>query len=232
MNKEYYMKALKAEVYKKELDEILSNAYDNIDRLKYNFYYTDIFISVCMKRLNDEIDCEYFKTWLILASNLLCFNEKHYDISDSLDAWSFADDYNERICRQIIAEIKDYDIKFKHKNYVNYHKKHKLKVIYLRFELIDYSDDDIVYKCYIVDFANKRYDLRFVDEKTLDFDLNKNYCFIRDEEHYKDIRGQEGDDNISIIDVTKPQKQFCEAEEDLQDIFFHDNYKRDKTLQL
>ncbi len=230
MNKEYYMRVVRAEVCQKELDEILKNIYGNDVGLKYNFYYPDIFIDVCMKKLNNEIDYEYFKTWLIVVCNLLCVDEKHYDISYCLDGWTFADDYGERICREIIADIKDYDLQFKHKQYIKYHKKNKMKVIYLRFEMVDHSTDTVIYKCYIVDYAKKTYDLRFVDEEMLDFDLEKNYCFIIDEEHYYDIKKQEA--KRTVVDCSKPEKQHCEAEEELHYLFLDNNFSRDKTLQL
>ncbi len=234
MTKEYFIKALNAELSYQEMDKILHYLYDMHDgkapNIECNFYAPEIFISVCMKKIQGEIDDEYFETWLIIALDAL--NDEHIDLRDTFDGWAWNHTFSAEDCRSIISSIKDHDLKFRHKDFVKYHKKKKMKVIYLRFDFVDHSSDQIIYKCYIVDHEKKLYDVRMVDESMINYDLSKNYCIVVDEEWHADIKRQEDDESLDGIDCTKPEKQFCEAEDELIQIFFEKKYKRDKTLEL
>ncbi len=232
MTRETLLKAIKAELSPEELDEVYHFVYtDDFDAMESDtYYYPDFFINTCMKRIANEIDDNYFKTWLIILCNML--NGSHQELSDFFDGWSWDNSFPELNCNKGIATIRDYNIQFLHRKYVKYHKNHNMKVIYLRYEFVDHSHDEDLYKCYIVDHKNKLYDVRIVDTSMLTYDLSKNYCWIVDEEHKADIRRQEDDDSLEYVDHTKPEKQFCEAEEELQIIFFNESYKRNKRLEL
>ncbi len=74
--------------------------------------------------------------------------------------------------------------------------------------------------------------MRMADNAMLGYALSKNYCKMIDEAHAEDIRKQEADESLEIIDCSKPEKQFCEAEEELIDLFSAEGYRRDKKLKL
>ncbi len=229
MNSEI-MKVIKGEVTYDELRAIYHAMCENGFDKKGDHYHPDIFIDVCMKRIRGELSNEYFNTWLIVLCNLLNYDECHRDLSDTLDGMSFAERHDERNCREIISYIKDHDLRFKHPNVVDYHKRKKMNVVYLRFEFCN-NEDSCIYKSYIIDHGKKTYDIRMIDELELDYGLSKNYCYIFDEEYEADIKRQEEDDDALCIDRSKPQKQFCEVEEKLINLI-HDTYKRDRSLVL
>ncbi len=230
MNKERIEKAIRAELSYDELQNVLDYIYSKGEEFTEDFYNPNICIEICKQKLEGKIDDKYFSTWLVVMCNLL--NEKNYELSDYLDGWSFNDTFPAIECRETIAYIKDYDLKLKNPNYVVYHQQQKMKVIYYRFEFVDHSNDELIYKCYIVDHKKKVYNVRIADNEMLGYDLSKNYCRIIDEEHAEDIRKQEADEDLDIVDCSKPEKQFCEAEEELINLFFNEEYRRDKELEL
>ncbi len=235
MTSEYLMQGIKAQLPYEELRENVYLAIldeKDVPKWEERFYCPDVYIDVCKKKMRNEIDADYFSMWFATMCNLL--NEKYYDLADFFDSEAFCDAFSQKHCRKIISRIRDYDLKYRYTDCVSYHKQEQMKVIYLRFELLDHSasgeGEDFLYKCYIVDHAKKTYDIRIVDGGMLDYDLSKHYCYMWDEEYYADIlREEEEEDGV---DYTKPQKQFCEAEEQLTSLFFEEHYRRDKTLEL
>ncbi len=217
MNKELILKAISAELEYNEMVDLLHRVQNSDKNIEYNHYYPNIYIDVCKRKMNNEIDDDYFVTWLIIICCLMIDNDRYYKLADYIDGCSFDEKFDKKDCQKIIAYIKDYDLKLKNHNYIKYHKKNKMKVIYLRYEFYDSTADQLLYKCYIVDYKNEIYDLRIVDESVIDYDISKNYCFIYDEEYENNIREQE--------------KQHCEAEEELHNIFYG-LYKRDKKIEL
>ncbi len=228
MNKEMLKKAIRAELFYDELLDVCKFIQSDAYETKGDFYAPHSFIDVCKKKLDGKIKNDYFSVWVTIVCNLL--NDEHYDLSDYFDGLAFNDTYSKIECREMIAVIKDYDIKLHNPDYINYHKRQKMKVVYYRFEFVDHSNNDLIYKCYIVDHENKTYDVRIVDTAKIGYDLSKNYCNIIDEEHQKDLIQQE--QTAGCIDGTKPQKQFCEAEETLLSLFCKEEYKRDKKLKF
>ncbi len=224
------MRAIKAELTYEELHALYRKLTGRFGEQKGHYYYPDIFVDVCMKRMRDEIDDEYFKTWLIILCNLLNDDSDHCDLGDMFDGASFDDSYDAKSCRSMIASIRDHDLFFKHPDIVRYHRRQNMKVIYLRYEYCN-SEGENIYKCYIVDHGKRIYDLKMIDSSEPDYDLSKTYCYMFDEEHLADIKRQENDDSVDCIDMSKPEKQFCKTEEDLIDLI-HESYKRDRSLAL
>ncbi len=229
MDRHQLLRAVNAELTFDELNQVVRSLQHSDTEHEDSYYLPEVFIDVCMKRLNNEIDAKYFDLWVVTVALLLLDEKEHYDLGDFLDGASFDDLEDTTPCKKIIAKIREYDARFHHPDIVEYHRQKKLKVVYKRFEFCD--GEEALYKCYIVDHANKKYDVRIVDGTMIDYDLSKTYCEMVDEEYSADIKSQEMDLKNYVIDCTKPQKQFCEVEDHLQSLFY-ENYKRDKTLEL
>ena len=75
----------------------------------------------------------------------------------------------------------------RHKNYIKQQKAEGLKVVYTRFQHANWTADSEVYKAYFVDYANKRFDIRFIDTAFFEYNDNILYCDISPEkgEPYK-----------------------------------------------
>ena len=145
---------------------------------------------VILRKLNGEINDDYFRTWLIVVSWALN-DDKYYDISWVFDGYSFEDKFDQKLVMEILATLKDLDYKLNNNEFIKQHKIDGLKVVYLRFEHCNFTNDSTVYKAYFVDYKNKRFDIRFVDDYLFDYDDNIMYCTIDSTETEEDFDGCE-----------------------------------------
>ncbi len=173
---EQYLKGVYGELPYDELKAICQT-----DVPEGEYYDYEKIRSVFLRKLNGEIDDEYFKTWLIVVGWAL--NEKPYeDIAYAFDGWSFCECFDKKHVLEFMAKWKDYDYKLRHKNYVAQHKKEGKQVVYLRFEHCNWTTDSCIYKAYFVDYSQKRFDIRFVDDAEFDYKDDILYCFLKDSE--------------------------------------------------
>lgn len=173
-----YLKGVNGEL---NYDELSSICQTKVPKGKYYDY--EKIRSVILKKLNNEISDDYFKTWLIVAAWALN-NHTHAKISWRFDGFSFCDSFDRKTVLEILAVLKFCDFAEKHQNYVKTAKKEKLKVVFLKFEHCNRTADSGVYKAYFVDFKNKIFDIRFVDDAFFEYDDNLLYCFIDCESEY------------------------------------------------
>lgn len=173
---EMYLKGVNGELAYEDLDKICQTKVPRGD-----YYNYEKIRDVLLRKLNGEIDDEYFRTWLIVVTWAL-YQKKYRYISWAFDGFAFWGPYDRKSVLEIMANLRDYDYKIRHKNYVKRHKLEKLKVIYLRFEHCNWTSDSGIYKAYFVDYENKRFDVRFVDDAFFEYDEHVFYCFINEDD--------------------------------------------------
>jgi hypothetical protein len=124
-----------------------------------------------------------------------------------------------------MASLKDYNYQLLHKDYMAQHKKEKLKVVYLRFEHCNWTANFSVYKAYFVDYKNKRFDIRFIDDADFDYDDDILYCFIGYEDEY---------DSEDEDEVCKEEPKELPEEGRLMSLFYNEKapWKYDHTLSF
>ena len=170
---EKYLKGVNGELSYEDLSGICQKEVP-----KGNYYNYEKIRTVLLRKYNGELDDEYFRTWLIVASWAL--NErKYHDISWMFDGFSFNDKFDKKCILEIMAGLKDCDYKLRYKKYIEQHKKDKLQVIYLRFEHCNWTSNSAIFKAYFVDYANKRFDIRFIDDALFEYNddiLYATYC--------------------------------------------------------
>ena len=159
---------------------------------KGNYYNYEKIHSVLLRKLNGELTDEYFSTWLIVVAWALHQEEYKY-ISWAFDGFSFRDTFDKKLVLEIMANLKDYDYKIHYKDFIEQHKKDGLKVVYLRFEHCNWTDDSGIYKAYFVDYKNKRFDIRFVDDAFFEYKQNVLYCFINEADPWDDTDDKDVD---------------------------------------
>ena len=167
-----YLKGVYGEL---SYDELVAICQKDVPEGK--FYNYDKIRAVSLRKLNGELTDEYFSTWLIVVAWALNDGE-HYYISDCFDGFSFNDNFDKSCVLEIKARFKYYNYRLLHKDFISSHKKENLKVVYLRFEHCNWTEDSVIYKAYFVDYKNKRFDIRFVDDAFFDFNDDIMYCFI------------------------------------------------------
>lgn len=171
---EKYLKGVNGELTFEELRSILQT-----DVPKGDYYNYEKIQAVLLRKLNGEIDDEYFCAWLIVVCWALN-EEKYRYISCAFDGFSFEDTFDKKVVLEIIAKLKDCDYKIRNKDFIKQHKAEQLKVVYLRFEHCNWTNNSAIYKAYFVDYKNKRFDIRFVDDALFEYDQNVFYCFINE----------------------------------------------------
>jgi hypothetical protein len=177
---EKYLKGVNGELSYEELNSICQT-----DVPKGDYYDYEKIRAVLLRKLNGEIDDKYFRTWLIVVCWALSQKKYRY-ISWAFDGFSFEDTFDKKKVLEIMANLKDYDYKMRHKSFLKQHKAEKLQVIYLRVEYCNWAEDSVVYKAYFVDYKNKRFDLRFIDDAFFEFNQNLVYCFINEKDPWDD----------------------------------------------
>ena len=176
MSNEIYLKGVRGELSPDVL-EIISG-----HEVPYGDYYDyEALRSVILKKLNGEIDDEYFKNWLYLVCSAL--GEDEYGaMSWYFDGLCFSDSFERPMILELLAMLKDFDFKLRHEDFITQHAKEKMKVIYLRFEHCNWTAHSSVFKAYFVDFKSKRFDIRFVDDAFFEYRDDINYCFLDEPE--------------------------------------------------
>jgi len=162
-------------------------------------FLKDEFISVCKNALDGKISKEYFKSWLkFICAFLIDDNSYLSKVLKDIYLRNEKNLIDDKTVRKIIHIFKDYEIRNVGKNYINFHKRHRMKVIYLRY----YAElrGEIRYIAYIIDHENKQYDIKYLDESEIDFSLNKNYSFIKEDER-KGYRSIFSEDESSLRDL-------------------------------
>lgn len=203
MTKDFIINAVNGLLSYEELDSFVKQnnleveitlSYDSKKR-----FLKDEFICVCKNTLDGKLSKEYFKDWLKLICAFLI--DEYSDLSKALKTIYFENENKElddKTIRKIIHIIKDYEIRKLNKNYINFHKRHRMKVIYIRY----YAElrGEIRYIAYIIDHENRQYDIKYLDESEIDYSLNKNYSFIKDDER-KGYRAIFSEDESSLRDL-------------------------------
>lgn len=184
---EKYLKGVNGELTYDELRSIRQTEVP-----KGNYYNYEKIHSVLLRKLNGELTDEYFSTWLIVVAWAL-YQEEYKYISWFFDGFSFRDTFDKKLVLEIMAKLKDYDYKIRYKDFIEQHKKDGLKVVYLRFEHCNWTDDSGIYKAYFVDYKNKRFDIRFVDDAFFEYKQNVLYCFINEADPWDDTDDKDVD---------------------------------------
>ncbi len=190
-------------------EELRSICQTKVPRGKY--YNYEKIRAVLLRKLNGEIDDEYFQTWLIVVSWALN-KGKYANISWMFDGYSFQSCFDEKLVLEIMATFKDLDYKLRHKNYIKRHKKDGLKVVYLRFQHCNWTADSGIYKAYFVDYKNKRFDIRMVDDAFFNYNDDVLYCEIAPKECV--------DEETHEVMVVEPFE--TQEEEQLMSYFFNE----------
>ena len=172
---EKYLKGVNGELSYEELCSICQKEVP-----RGNYYSYEKIRAVLLRKLNGELTDEYFQTWLIVASWALN-DGKHQDIFWTFDGCAFKQTFDRKCVLELMSRLKDYDYKLRHKKYIEQHKKDKLKVVYLRFEHCNWTEDSAVYKAFFVDYANKRFDVRFIDDAFFEFNDGILYSSIAED---------------------------------------------------
>ena len=203
---EKYLKGVNGELTYEELRSICQT-----DVPKGDYYDYEKIRAVLLRKLNGEIDDEYFHTWLIVVSWAL-YQEEYRYISWAFDGYSFQDAFDKEFVLGIMAYLKDCDYKIRNKDFIEQQKAEQLKVVYLRFEHCNWTNNSGIYKAYFVDYRNKRFDIRFVDDALFEFDQNVLYCFINESDPWDDTDDEDGD----------RYARECGEESKLMDYFFNE----------
>ena len=205
---EKYLKGVNGELTYEELRSICQT---EIPKGKY--YNYEKIRSVLLRKLNGELTDKYFRTWLIVVAWAL-YQEEYKDISWAFDGFSFQNTFDKKLVLEIMATLEDYDYKIRHNNFIEQHKKDGLKVVYLRFEHCNRTDDSCIYKAYFVDYKNKRFDIRFVDDALFDYKQNVLYCFINKADPRDDTDGEDADIyDCSSWEESQLMKDFFDEQE-------------------
>jgi len=218
MTKEYLLKVINAEVSYDEieklaLDDSVSTIIDKIFKKKDRFYL-DVFVDVCNKYLNKEINQDYFDCWLSFLMKFL--GKKYENFTDYLDCFCNYGPIDERECRHLIHIFKDFYFQKNNRHHFKLHRKNKMKIMYLK-DFSWFRESGEIYIAYFVDYENKMFDIRFVNYDDLDFDLNKNYSFFMYSK-YDDINGK-GDAPEILRDEYELQYEILEFKRDKNIIF-------------
>lgn len=213
-------KAISADI---SIDEI--NAINTEKLPGGDFYNYDVIRNVMLRKLNGEIDDEYFTSWLVLLSNLFRYKELNY-ISYCFDGYSFLGEYSTKMILEMLATLKDYNYRLKHKDFVHKHKQDKLKVIYLRFFLHNRTDNSKIFKAYYVDYKAKRFDIRIIDDAMFDYRDDLMYCDLS-AEYFDECGEYIGQDCESDCEPA----EFAE-EIQLLDLFYDEGWTYDHELNF
>ena len=143
-----------------------------------DYYDYELLRSVLLRAKQGEFSAEYFKDWLIFVGGVLMPYDAYYPLGDTLDAFSFSEKFDERVISELIARLKAFDYKLRHKDYMADHDKEKLRVVYLRNEHCNRTENSIVYKAYFVDYKTRRFDVRLIDDAFYVFHDDVLYCSI------------------------------------------------------
>ena len=215
---EKYLKGVNGELTYDELRSICQTEVP-----KGNYYNYEKIHSVLLRKLNGELTDEYFSTWLIVVAWAL-YQEEYKYISWAFDGFSFQNTFDKKLVLEIMANLKDYDYKIRYKDFIEQHKKDGLKVVYLHFEHCNWTDDSGIYKAYFVDYKNKRFDIRFVDDAFFEYKQNVLYCFINEADPWDDT-----DDK----DVDRYDCESWEEKKLMKDFFNEqENWIYDHTLKF
>ena len=185
---EKYLKAVNGDLTYDELRSICQTEVP-----KGNYYNYEKIRSVLLRKLNGELTDKYFRDWLIVVAWAL-YQEEYKYISWVFDGFSFQGTFDKQLVLEIMANLKDYDYKIRYKNFIEQHKKDELQVVYLRFEHCNWTNSSGVYKAYFVDYKNKRFDIRFVDDAFFEYKQNILYCFINEEDPWDDTDDKDVDE--------------------------------------
>lgn len=208
---ENYLKGVNGELPYDELLFISQN-----DAPCGDYYNYESIRNVLLRKLKGEIDDEYFRAWIFVMIEALN-DGKHYHLFDFFDGCAWDDTFSSSYVLEILAYLKDFNYRLLNKDFISEHKKEKLKVVYLRFEHCNWTEDSIVYKAYFVDYENKRFDIRFVDDAFFDFNDDIMYCFIfQDDNEFLSADEDE-------IEFVEPKE--LPEEEQLMSYFYNENEK-------
>ena len=169
---EKYLKGVNGELTYDELKSICQTEVP-----QGNYYDYEKIRSVLLRKLNGELTDKYFRTWLVVVCWALYQKEYRY-ISWTFDGFAFRDTFDKKRVLEIMAKLKDDDYKIRYKNFIEQHKKDELQVVYLRVEHVNRTNESVIYKAYFVDYKNKRFDIRLLDDALFEYDQNICYCFI------------------------------------------------------
>ena len=152
----------------------LENEYTNL--FSYGDYYDYEGIrAVILRKLNGEIDDEYFKTWCYFVSWALDI-EEYKVISELFDGYYCENAYGRRVLLEMLAMLKDYEYKKNHADFIAAHKSEGKRVVYLRFLHPNLTASSSVFRAYFVDYKSNRFDIRMVDDAFFEYDDNLLYC--------------------------------------------------------
>lgn len=211
-NEQAINKAICGDVSFEELEEILNEKMlPNGDFYNYNGIR-----NVLKRKLNGEIDEAFFKSWLILLCRVL--NGDKFDfISNYFDACSFYNEYDSKEVFKIMATLKDFNYKLMHNDFMLRHKREKLRVIYLRFLHFNRSADSSIFKAYFVDYKNKKFDIRIIDDALFDYRDDLMYCdlwskYFDEDGEYIDSDGEYDSEPAELIEEIQLMNLFYDEE--------------------
>ena len=209
-----YLKGVNGQLSYEELDSICQTEVPDGE-----YYDYEKIRAVILRKLNGELDDEYFRTWLIVVS--WAIQKDSEDLSWAFDGYSFCDSFSKNDIVSILSVLKEEDYKMRYEDYIEQHKKEQLNVVYLRFEHANWTEDSAIYKAYFVDYKNKRFDIRLIDSAFYEFKKDVFYCTLFD----KDER--EGEE-----DYVEPKE--LPEEEQLLHYFYDENeeWTYDHTLDF
>ena len=218
--REDVLRAIRGEANYGELEAILEKR----NQLHCSYNYQEI-RNVLLRKRKNEISDKYFKAWLILLCNSLN-NNKYGFISNYFDEYSFCDTYNDKILLEMMAVLKDFNYKLSHNNFISYHKREKIQVIYLRHLFFNTSSNSKIFKAYFVDYKKKRFDVRIIDDALFDY---------KDELMYCDILNQHLDEDGDYIDEDGEygfEPAELPEEKRLLEMFYGDEWTCDHELNF
>ena len=202
-----YFKAVYGELPFEELDSIRER-----DIPKGDYYDYEKIRMVLLRKKEGKIADEYFHRWLTILAWALN-NEEYRDISWAFDGYSFQLSFDSRLVLEIMARLKDFDYKLRYDNFIEQQKNEKLQVIYLRFEHCNWTEDSAVFKAYFVDYKNRRFDIRLIDDAFFTYDDAILYCFIGANEEIDE-------ENEEIVEPRETRE-----ESQLMQYFYNENVK-------
>jgi len=216
LTKELLLDAIRGKLTLNELKYVASidGISNKANKLLDDTFLLDDFVNTLINSIKADYEFLYIFYWLNFISSILKKKylklSKHIGMSEMSYKWDGID-FDD--VRETIHTFKDYYVKYNNEDYLNYHKNNYEKVIYIR--LIEWVDDEKKYIGYIVDYKNKKYNMLYLEDYQVDFDINDNYCFL-DNKTYDD------DEELDVL-ITKEEKK-------LQDFIY--DFEKDSSLDL
>lgn len=188
--KEQVWKGLRFELSKEEICKI----YQAEEYEKDDYYDFNLLIDGIHKAINKEIDFDYFLDWCVLIANAYNYTKDsgksklgdwYASVGYLFDSISFMDGYNKKMLYMYIASLK-------HDNYKIECIKNKTRKPFLtngveRIMCMDHGSQAKNVDCYacvhrvvVIDYVNKEFDYKYVDDGFFTYDENINYTFVSD----------------------------------------------------